>query len=76
LRYVPKLVAGFIFLDQKRNICKVLIYNIYMDKACSTHGEKRNAYRNLVGKPGGNKPLGTPRCRWKYNIKIDRTEIG
>jgi hypothetical protein len=27
-------------------------------------GEKRNAYRFLVGKPEGWRPLGRPRCRW------------
>jgi hypothetical protein len=27
-------------------------------------GEKRNAYRLLVGKPEGKRPLGRPRCRW------------
>jgi hypothetical protein len=35
-------------------------------------GEKRNAYRILVGKSEGKKPMGTPRRRWVYNIKIDR----
>jgi hypothetical protein len=39
-------------------------------------GEKRNAYRTLVGRPEGNKPLGTPRRRWVDNIKIDLREIG
>jgi hypothetical protein len=29
-----------------------------MDGACGTHGEKRNAYRILVGKPEGKRPLG------------------
>jgi hypothetical protein len=38
--------------------------------------EKRNAYRILVGKPEGNRPLGRPRCRWVDNIKIDLREIG
>jgi hypothetical protein len=34
-------------------------------------GEKRNAYRLLVGKPEGKRPLGRPRRRWIDNIKID-----
>jgi hypothetical protein len=38
-------------------------------------GEKRNAYRILVGKPEGTGPLGTPRRRWADNIKIDVREI-
>jgi hypothetical protein len=32
--------------------------------------EKRNAYRILVGKPEGKRPLGRPRRRWVDNIKI------
>jgi hypothetical protein len=39
-------------------------------------GEKRNAYRLLVGKPEGRRPLGRPRRRWVDNIKIDLLEIG
>jgi hypothetical protein len=39
-------------------------------------GAKRNAYRILVGKPEGKRPLGRPRRRWVDNIKIDRREIG
>jgi hypothetical protein len=34
-------------------------------------GEKRNAYRILVGKPDGKRPLGRPRRRWVDNIKMD-----
>jgi hypothetical protein len=34
-------------------------------------GEKRNAYRILVGKPEGTRPLGRPRRRWVDNIKMD-----
>jgi hypothetical protein len=34
-------------------------------------GEKRNAYRILVGKPEGRRPLGRPRRRWVDNIKLD-----
>jgi hypothetical protein len=39
-------------------------------------GEKRNAYRILVGKPEGRRPLGRTRRRWVDNIKIDLREIG
>jgi hypothetical protein len=39
-------------------------------------GEKRNAYRILVGKPEGRRPLGTPRRRWVDNIKMNLREIG
>jgi hypothetical protein len=30
----------------------------------------------LVGKPEGKRPLGTPRCRWVDNIKMDVRELG
>jgi hypothetical protein len=39
-------------------------------------GEKRTAYRILVGKPEGRRPLGRPRRRWVDNIKMDLREIG
>jgi hypothetical protein len=39
-------------------------------------GEKRNAYRILVGKPEGKRPLGRPRHRWVDNIKKDLRETG
>jgi hypothetical protein len=39
-------------------------------------GEKRNAYRLLVGKPEGKRRLGRPRCRWVDNIKRDIGEVG
>jgi hypothetical protein len=38
--------------------------------------EKRNAYRILMGKPEGKRPLGTPRSRWMDNIKMDLREMG
>jgi hypothetical protein len=40
------------------------------------HGEKMNAYRILVGKPEGKRPLGRPRRRWDGNIRIDLRETG
>jgi hypothetical protein len=39
-------------------------------------GEKRNAYRILVGKPEGKRPLGRPRRRYVGNFKMDLREIG
>jgi hypothetical protein len=38
--------------------------------------EKRNAYRILVVKPEGKRPLGRPRRRWVGNIEMDLREIG
>ena len=38
--------------------------------------ESRNAYRVLLGKPEGNKPLGRPKHRWEDNIKMDLREVG
>jgi hypothetical protein len=39
-------------------------------------GEKRNAYRILVGMPEGKRTLGRLRRRWVDNIKMDLREIG
>jgi hypothetical protein len=39
-------------------------------------GEKRNAYRLVVGKPEGSRPLGRPRRRWLDNIRMDLVEMG
>jgi hypothetical protein len=38
--------------------------------------ETRNAYRILVGKPEGKRPLGRPRRRWVDTIKMDLRQIG
>ena len=37
--------------------------------------QSRNAYRVLVGKPEGKRPLGRPRRRWDDNIKTDLREV-
>jgi hypothetical protein len=39
-------------------------------------GEKRNAYRILVGKPEGKRPPGRPKRRWEDNIKMEFRETG
>jgi hypothetical protein len=38
--------------------------------------EKRGAYRILVRRPEGRRPLGRPRRRWEDNIKMDIQEVG
>jgi hypothetical protein len=38
-------------------------------------GEKRNAYRLLMGKPEGKRPLGRPRRRWVDHIRMDLGEV-
>jgi hypothetical protein len=39
-------------------------------------GERRGAYRVLVGKPEKKRPLRRRRRRWEDNIKVDFKEIG
>jgi hypothetical protein len=39
-------------------------------------GEGRYVYRVLVGKPEGKRPLGRPRRRWEYNIRMYLQEVG
>jgi hypothetical protein len=34
------------------------------------HGEMRNAYEILLGKPEQKRPLGRPKLRWEDNIKM------
>ena len=38
--------------------------------------QSRNAYKVLVGKSEGKRPLGRPRRRWEDNIKMDLREVG
>jgi hypothetical protein len=38
--------------------------------------EKMNAFRLLVGKQEGKRPLGRPRRRWIHNIRMDLGEEG
>jgi hypothetical protein len=50
---------------------------VYLNSCGSTNGgEKRNAYKIMVGKPEGKRPLGRPRRRWVDYIKMDFREIG
>jgi hypothetical protein len=45
-----------------------------MGGASSTNREKKNAYRLLVRKPEGKRPLGRTRRRWVDNIRMDLGE--
>ena len=47
-----------------------------MGGACSTYGDGRGVRRILVWKPEGKRPLGRPRRRWNYNIKMALQECG
>jgi hypothetical protein len=47
-----------------------------MVRACKTNGDENNAYRILVEKPEGTRPLGRPRRRWVDYIKTNLREIG
>jgi hypothetical protein len=46
-----------------------------MGRACSMNGELRNAFKLLVGKSEGRRPLERPRSRYMHNIKMDLEEI-
>jgi hypothetical protein len=47
-----------------------------MGRTCGTYEERRGAYRALMGKPEGRRPLGRPRRRWEDNTKMDLLEVG
>jgi hypothetical protein len=47
-----------------------------MGRTCGTYGERRGAYRALVGIPEGKRRFGKPRRRWEDNIKMDLREVG
>jgi hypothetical protein len=53
-----------------------IIRIIKFGESCSTNGEKKNAYRLLVGKSEGKRPLERPRRRWVDNIRMNLGEVG
>ena len=64
--------------DEWRNkSLRILYIYIYLSWAghAARMGEEREVYRFLVGKPEGRRPLGRPRRRWVYNIRMDLQEV-
>jgi hypothetical protein len=51
--------SGLNFVNYDKNVIEY-----EMGRTCSTYGERRGAYRVLVGQPEGRRPLGRPRRRW------------
>jgi hypothetical protein len=47
-----------------------------MGRTCGTYGGEESAFRALVEKPEGRRPLERPRRRWEDNIKMDLREVG
>jgi hypothetical protein len=37
---------------------------------------ERSVYKDLIGKPDGQRPLGRPRSRWEDNIKVELKGMG
>jgi hypothetical protein len=51
----------------------MLLYDMYSSPRM---GNRRGAYRVLVGRSEGRKPLGRPRCGWEDNFEIGLQEVG
>jgi hypothetical protein len=47
-----------------------------MGGSCSAHWKIRNAYKILVGRPEGKRPLGSRRRKWVDNIEMGLRKIG
>jgi hypothetical protein len=58
------------------NIIRVIKSRMKWAGHVARMGEKRVAYRILVGRPEERRPLGRPRRRWEDNIKMDLQEVG
>jgi hypothetical protein len=56
--------------------CSPSIIKLVKSGHVARMGVRRNAYRLLVLKPEGKRPLGRPRRRWVDNIKMDLGERG
>jgi hypothetical protein len=63
------------FFSYSKNV-RFFVDKVRWARHVARMGEKRGAYRILVGRPEGRRPLGIPRRRWEDNIKMDLQEVG
>ena len=77
IRPLPYFLASLVFwLILASNIVRVIkSRRIRWSGHVARMGEERGAYRGLVGKPEGKRPLGKPRRRWVDNIRMDLKEV-
>ena len=47
-----------------------------ISRLAATREEGRSAFKIVTGKPTGKRALGSPRCRWEDNVKMDIKEMG
>jgi hypothetical protein len=68
---------GLNLLNASPNIVRMIKWKrMRWDGNVACMWARRGAYRLLVGKPEGKRPLARPRHGWEDNIKIDLHEVG
>jgi hypothetical protein len=72
---VRKLLIKYIIVIVVHFVGYLYIMDVFMCRS-SVCGVERGVCRNLVGKPEGKRPLGSPRFRWEGNTKMDLQEVG
>jgi hypothetical protein len=70
------LLLLYIILFTKHTFCQNAVRRMRWAGHVARMGEGRGAYRILVGRPEGRRPLGRPKRRWEDNIKMDLQEVG